>query len=67
VTGKENTPILMGINYNDVPDSFLPYKNVDISLLGDIPPETDVYVDVFGGWSVGSSLDDVCGVYILKS
>ncbi len=66
VTGKEDIPILMGVNYNDVPDTYLNCYNFDISLFGKIPDETDVYVDAFGGWSVGSSLDDICSLFVLN-
>jgi len=48
VTGENNIPIYLGVNYNDI-DVELPEITKEIEFLGDFDAY-EIYLDVFGGW-----------------
>ncbi len=49
VTGKNNVPVYIGGNHNDVSINDLLKKSEYISLIGDIDTE-DIYLDLYNGW-----------------
>ncbi len=49
VTGKENTPIYMSNQYNDVPTDDLKAETQEIEFIGDISADK-IYMDLYGGW-----------------
>ena len=55
VTGNNKMPIYLGKSFNDIPDKDLPFNKENISLLGDLSPDTDIYLDVFKGWIISGS------------
>lgn len=49
VTGKDDTPIYMSDNFNDVSTADLKSEYQDIEFLGDISADK-IYMDLYGGW-----------------
>ena len=67
VTGENNIPIYLGVNYNDI-DVELPEITKEIEFLGDFDAY-EIYLDVFGGWiDRDETLDKVslCNLNCLK-
>ncbi|MBR6099552.1 hypothetical protein IKP85_07375 [bacterium] len=55
VTGREDTPIFMGDNYNDVPTNDLKAETHKFQFIGKVDSD-NIYMDLYNGWTSTSNL-----------
>ena len=55
VTGHDNTRIILGNKYNDIPTADLDIEDMHLNFIGDINPD-NIYLDLYGGLTDKSKL-----------